>query len=96
MKHKHNWCIYFAETRPHIVNDELTGIPKRIEMHTGCSIVCSICGKQKHRLSKKIGLYYSNTKKPYFEEQTKCIMKPYYRVAETMKETVDYLKVKGE
>lgn len=92
-KHKHNWCIYFGETQPQII-DEPYSMTRRIQMKVGCLIVCSICGKQKHRLSKKIGLYYSNTKKPYFEEQVKGIMKPYYRVAETMKETANYLKVK--
>ena len=66
--HKHNWYIYFAETRPQIIGDEMTGIPKRVEMRTGCTIVCSICGKQKHRLSKKIGEYYANTRKPLVED----------------------------
>lgn len=81
MKHKHNWCIVFAETQPEVLD---MGKDKVVfDAKVGCQIYCSVCGKQKRRLSKKIGKYYANTKIPALERLVKdfCI----YNVPRTKK-----------
>ena len=70
-RHKHNWCIYFAKTEPEaeaFENIKLLGTNLFVNYSCGCAIRCSICGKEKKRLSKKIAKYYANTQKPYLED----------------------------
>lgn len=66
--HKHNWCIYFAETEPKVeITEEEKSKKLNFDYKCGCKIVCSICGKEKNRLARKINQYYVNVRKPLVE-----------------------------